>query len=138
MTRGEDDRTQVQAVTLRTEAELLRSWMAKRDAVAEQRRQGPLEALRHRHGLLEREVPRLELDVTRLEKRLAKPLPGVASVFLTGLLTGLLLALGAMVWVVAVAVLTPGAHVDSPSRVAAIVATVALVVVVRVSQEARS
>lgn len=138
MTRGVDDRTQVQAVTLRTEAELLKSWVARRDAVAQRRREGPLEALKHRHHLLEREVPRLQLEVARLEKALTRPQAGATGVIAGGALRGLVLALAAMAWVVGVATMTPDAHVHDPLRIAAVVATVTLVVIVRIGHEARS
>lgn len=138
MTRGVDDRTQVQVVTLRTEAELLKSWMAHREAVAQRRREGPLEALRHRHRLLEREVPRLELEVSRLEKALARPAPGAGAAFLTGVVRGGLLALAAAAWIVGVVALSPDAHVHDPARLAAVVSTVTLVIVARLSGEAPS
>ncbi|MBL8917645.1 MAG: hypothetical protein JNJ54_02200 [Myxococcaceae bacterium] len=138
MTRSVDDRTQVQLVTLRTEAELLKSWMAHRDAVALRRRQGPLEALEHRHRLLDREVPRLELEVARLEKTLGRSPPGATSAFASGLLRGLLFALAAGAWIVGVTTLTREAHVHDPARVVAVVLTVVVVVLVRMSQEARS
>jgi hypothetical protein len=138
MTRGVDDRTQVQAVTLRTEAELLKTWMARREAEAQRRREGPLEALRHRQQLLEREVPRLELEVASLERHQAKPLPGVGAAFTKGVTRGLILMAAVVAWVVGVIALKPDARVDDPVRVAAVVAAVVLVVVARVSQEARS
>ena len=64
-----DDRTQVQLVSLKTEAQLLKVWMARRADVAQRRRDGPVNALRHRVSLLGREVPRLEHEVAALEKQ---------------------------------------------------------------------
>lgn len=138
MTRGVDDRTQVQAVTLRTEAELLKSWMAHREAVAQRRREGPLEALAHRQQLLTRDVSRLELDVARLERMMSRPMPAGARAFAAGVLRGLLLAVAAVAWVVGLATLTPDAQVHDAARVAAVVVSVVLVVVLRMHQEARS
>lgn len=138
MTRGVDDRTQVQAVTLRAEAELLKSWMAHRDAAAQRRRDGPLAAVMHRLQLLEREVPRLELEVASLEKEQTKPPPGLRLSFASGLLRGALLTLAALVWVVGVVTLEPTAHVDAPVRVAAVLGAVVSIILARVAQEARS
>lgn len=137
MTRGVDDRTQVQRVTLRAEAERLKSWMARRDAAAERRREGPLAAVMHRLELLEREVPRLEAEVASLEKERASP-PGLRLSFASGLLRGALLTLAALVWVVGVVALDPTAHVDAPVRVMAVLGAVVSIIVSRVAQEARS
>jgi hypothetical protein len=116
-----DDRTQVQLVSLKTEAQLLKAWMARRADVAQRRREGPVEALRHRVGLLEREVPRLEHEVAGLEQRAAKvaqPRPPLA-VMVTGALRGAGLCVAAMAWVLGVVALTPNARIDEPVRLAA-------------------
>lgn len=137
MTRGVDDRTQVQAVTLRAEAELLKSWLAHRDAAAQRRRDGPVAAVRHRLQLLEREVPRLEVEVASLEKQQAKPPPGLRVSFASGVLRGVGLTFAALVWVVGVVTLDPTAHVDAPVRVFAVLGAVVSVILSRVTQEAR-
>ncbi len=133
-----DDRTQVQAVTLRAEAELLKSWVAHRDAAAQRRRDGPLAAVRHRLQLLERAVPRLELEVASLEKQQAKPPPGLRLSFVSGLLRGVGLTFAALVWVVGVVALDPTAHVDAPVRVVAVLGAVVSIILARVAREARS
>lgn len=138
MTRGVDDRTQVQAVTLRAEAEFLKSWMAHRDAAAQRRRDGPLAAVMHRLQLLEREVPRLELEVASLEKEQTKPPAGLRLSFASGLLRGAVLTLAALVWVVGVVTLAPTAHVDAPVRVGAVLGAVVSIILARIAQEARS
>lgn len=125
-------------MTLRTEAELLKAWMAEREAVAQRRREGPLQALQHRHQLLQRDVSRLELEVVRLEKLLARPAPGGGRAWVLGLLRGGLLALAATAWMVGLATLTPEAQVHDASRVAAVVASVVLVVLIRLHQESKS
>ena len=124
-----DDRTQVQLVSLKTEAQLLKAWMARRADVAQRRRDGPVNALRHRVSLLEREVPRLEHEVASLEKqaeRLGRPHPPVALVTV-GALRGAALAVAALAWVVGLVALTPGARIDEPVRLAAMVLFVAVV-----------
>lgn len=72
--------------------------MAHRDAADQRRRDGPLAAVMHRLRLLEREVPRLELEVASLEKQQAKPLPGLGVSFSSGLLRGVVLTLAALAW----------------------------------------
>lgn len=128
-----DDRTQVQVVSLKTEAQLLRSWMARRADVAQRRRDGPLTALRHRVGLLEREVPRLEVEVASLERRAARAgrHAPTALVFVGASLRGVGLALAALAWTVGLVTLTPGARPDDPLRLAAMVMVVALVALAR-------
>lgn len=128
-----DDRTQVQLVSLKTEAQLLKSWMARRADVAQRRRDGPLTALKHRLGLLEREVPRLEVEVASLERRAARVgerHPPVHA-FVGGALRGVALAVAALAWTVGLATLTPGARADDPLRLAAMVLVVALAAVAR-------
>ncbi|MBL8936586.1 MAG: hypothetical protein JNM69_18655 [Archangium sp.] len=111
--------------------------MARRDAAAERRREGPLAAVMHRLELLEREVPRLEVEVASLEKQRASP-PGLRQSFASGLLRGALLTFAALVWVVGVVTLDPTAHVDAPVRVLAMLGAVVSITVSRVVQETRS
>lgn len=117
---------------------MLKSWVAHRDAAAQRRRHGPLAAVRHRLQLLERAVPRLELEVASLEKQQAKPPPGLRLSFASGLLRGVGLTLAALVWVVGVVALDPTAHVDAPVRVMAVLGAVVSIILARVAQEARS
>jgi hypothetical protein len=128
-----DDRTQVQVVSLKTEAQLLRSWMARRADVAQRRRDGPVTALRHRVGLLEREVPRLEVEVASLARRAARAGRHAPSalVFVGASLRGVGLVLAALAWTVGLVTLTPGARPDDPLRLAAMVMVVALVALAR-------
>jgi hypothetical protein len=128
-----DDRTQVQLVSLKTEAQLLKSWMARRADVAQRRRDGPLTALKHRLGLLGREVPRLEAEVASLERRashVGTPHPPVQA-FVAGALRGVVLAAAALAWTVGLATLTPGTRADDPLRLAAMVLVVALAALAR-------
>ncbi|MFZ5443192.1 MAG: hypothetical protein ACOZQL_24500 [Myxococcota bacterium] len=107
--------------------------MARRADVAQRRREGPLTALRHRVGLLEREVPRLELEVATLERRAARighRAPS-AQLFVGAVLRGGGLALAALAWTVGLATLTPGARPDDPLRLAAMGVVVALVALTR-------
>jgi hypothetical protein len=134
MPKGVDDRTQVQLVTLRTEAQLLKTWMARRDEVAQRRREGPLEALRHRLNLLQKEVPRLELEVASLEKELGRSSrPAGAADLLGSMFKGIVVSLLGLVWVAAVATLTPNARADDPLRLAAMLSIVLLVALGRVT-----
>src|SRR4051812_37884539 len=97
-----DDRTQVLLVSLKTEAQLLKAWIDRRADVAQRRRDGPTEALRHRVTLLEKEVPRLEREVAGLEGSvvsLSTPRPP-ARIWLSGVLRGAGLVAAALVWVV--------------------------------------
>lgn len=135
MKSGVDDRTQVQLVTLKTEAQLLKTWMARREGVAARRREGPLEALRYRLSLLQREVPRLELEVTALEKELHRnSSTGTSALVAGGVVRGALLALAALLWVAGVVTLTPDARADDPLRLAAMLSIIALVLLGRVGQ----
>lgn len=125
MPRGVDDRTQVQLVTLKTEAQLLKTWMARRDDVAQRRREGPITALKHRLGLLQREVPRLELEVAALERELSKGrAPAGVLTFAWALLKGALVPLLLLAWVVGVVTLTPNARADDPVRLASMLGLV--------------
>lgn len=94
--------------------------------------------MRHRLQLLEREVPRLELEVAALEKQQTKPPPGLRLSFGSGLLRGAGLTVAALVWVVGVVTLDPTAHVDAPVRVFAVLGAVVSIILSRVTQEARS
>lgn len=128
-----DDRTQVLLVSLKTEAQLLRSWMERRADLAQRRRDGPAEALKHRIGLLEREVPRLEREVAGLEATVlshAKPLPPVKT-WLSGLMRGAGLVIAALLWVVGVVSTTPSSRADDPLRLAAMLGVVVVVALCR-------
>jgi hypothetical protein len=128
-----DDRTQVLLVSLKTEAQLLKSWMARRADVAQRRRDGPTEALRHRVTLLEREVPRLEREVAGLEATVAsqsKPRPPLKS-WLLGALRGAGLVGAALLWVLGVVSTTPFARVDDPLRLAAMLGVITVVALCR-------
>ena len=128
-----DDRTQVQLVSLKTEAELLKAWMARRAEVAQKRRDGPLLALKHRITLLERELPRLEREVTVLERAVAaegKPRPPTGD-FLSGLVRGALIVFAALLWVVGVVTSTPSMRPDDPLRLAAMLGVIAVVALPR-------
>lgn len=125
MTPGVEDRTQVLRVSLKTEAALLRSWLARRDELAQRRRDAPLVVRRHRRALLEREVPRLEREVAGLERR---PMTrGSTFEVISGFVRGVLRAVAAAGWVVGVAVATPLGRFDDPLRLAAM-AVVPLIV----------
>lgn len=124
-----DDRTQVLLVSLRTEAELLKAWMARRAEVAQRRREGPVRALEHRVALLEREVPRLEREVTGLEAAVAarqRPRPPLGA-FLGGAVRGGLVTLAALAWVVGVVAASPTSRGDDPLRLAAMLGVVVVV-----------
>ena len=128
-----DDRTQVLLVSLKTEAELLKAWIERRSEVAQRRRDGPADALRHRVGLLEREVPRLEREVAGLEASLltsSKPRPPLSS-WLAGLLRGSGLVFAALLWVVGVVAATPLARLDDPLRLASMLGVIAVVALCR-------
>ncbi|MDP2272519.1 MAG: hypothetical protein Q8N23_11100 [Archangium sp.] len=128
-----DDRTQVLLVSLKTEAQLLKAWIERRAEVAQRRQDGPAEALRHRVGLLEREVPRLEREVAGLEASLlahAKPRPPV-STWLSGFLRGTGLVIAALLWVVGVVSATPSVRLDDPVRLASMLGVVAVVALCR-------
>ena len=124
-----DDRTQVLLVSLKTEAQLLKSWMARRADVAQRRREGPTEALRHRVALLEKELPRLEREVAGLEGSVqshATPRPPL-KVWLSGVFRGAALVVAGLLWVVGVVSTTPFSRVDDPLRLAAMLGVVAVV-----------
>lgn len=129
----------MQWVTLKTEAQLLKSWMARRDEVAQRRRDGPIDALRHRVALLEREVPRLEAEVQALERgRQRKTQPTKFFAWAGGVVRGVLLALAALVWVAGVVTLTPGARADDPLRLAAMGSIIALLALGRATSGSAS
>lgn len=128
-----DDRTQVLLVSLKTEAQLLKAWMARRADVAQRRRDGPTEALRHRVTLLEKELPRLEREVRGLEGAVvaqAKPRPPFKTL-LSGGLRGGVLVMAALLWVVGVVSTTPTARQDDPMRLAAMLGVVLVVALCR-------
>lgn len=115
MTRGVDDRTQVLRVSLKTEAALLRSWLARREELAMQRREAPLVARRHRRNLLERDVARLEQEIISLE-RAPRRHPGTTWL-IAGAGRGLLLSAAALAWVMGVSMATPSGRFDDPIRI---------------------
>lgn len=128
-----DDRTQVLLVSLKTEAQLLKAWIERRADVAQRRREGPTEALRHRVGLLEREVPRLEREVAGLEASvisLSKPRPPL-STWVAGVVRGMGMVTAGLLWVMGVAASTPGSRLDDPLRLAAMLSVVAVVALCR-------
>ena len=128
-----DDRTQVLLVSLKTEAQLLKSWMERRADLAQRRRDGPTDALKHRIGLLEREVPRLEREVAGLEASLlshAKPRPPLKT-WLSGVARGAGLVTASLLWVIGVITTTPFSRVDDPLRLAAMLGVVAVVALCR-------
>lgn len=128
-----DDRTQVLLVSLKTEAQLLKSWMERRADLAQRRRDGPTDALKHRIGLLEREVPRLEREVAGLEASLlahAKPRPPLKT-WLSGVARGAGLVAASLLWVIGVITTTPFSRVDDPLRLAAMLGVVAVVALCR-------
>lgn len=128
-----DDRTQVLLVSLKTEAQLLKAWIERRAELAQRRRDGPAEALRHRVGLLEKEVPRLEREVAGLEgtvKTLSTPRPPAAS-WLSGFVRGAGLVMAALLWVAGLIAATPGARPDDPLRLAAMLSVIAVVALCR-------
>ena len=124
-----DDRTQVLLVSLKTEAQLLKTWMARRADVAQRRHDGPTDALRHRVQLLEKEIPRLEREVSGLEKTVAShatPRPPLRT-WISGALRGAGLVIAGLLWVIGVVSTTPFSRVDDPLRLAAMLAVVAVV-----------
>src|SRR4051812_32067135 len=128
-----DDRTQVLLVSLKTEAQLLKAWIDRRAELAQKRRDGPTEALRHRVGLLEREVPRLEREVTSLEgtvRSLSTPRPPVMS-WLSGFVRGAGLMVASLLWVMGLLAATPDARPDDPLRLAGMLAVIAVVALCR-------
>ncbi len=128
-----DDRTQVLLVSLKTEAQLLKSWMARRADVAQRRRDGPSDALRYRIALLEKELPRLEREVAGLERSVGshtRPRPPLAT-WLSGFARGFGLVSAALLWVAGVAAVTPLSRLDDPLRLAAMLAVVAVVALCR-------
>lgn len=129
MTARVDDRTQVLRVTLKTEAQLLRGWLARRDELAQRRREAPRVAQAQRRTLLEREVPRLEREVASLEKR--APVRAPWAWVLRGLISGSGLALAALAWTAGLVVATPGGRLDDPLRLAAMVVVPLVVLGVR-------
>ncbi len=131
MPSGVDDRTQVQLVSLKAAAQLLKEWMARRADVARRRREGPLQALRERVAMVERELPRLEREVLTLEKDSMRRAPPPLSLVMMGAVRGAGLALAAMTWVVGLAVLTPVAPAEHPLRLAAMLLVVAVVALSR-------
>jgi len=126
-----DDRTQVQLVSLKAEAQLLKEWMARRADVARRRREGPLQALRDRVAMLEREVPRLEREVLTLETQAERPPQSPIARLTSGALRGAGLGAAALTWVVGVTVLTPNAPAEDPLRLATMVLVVAVVALSR-------
>jgi hypothetical protein len=128
-----DDRTQVLLVSLKTEAQLLKAWIERRAELAQRRRDGPAEALRHRVGLLEKEVPRLEREVAGLEgtvRTLSTPRPPLVS-WISGFVRGVGLVIASLVWVMGVLAATPNARADDPMRLAAMLGVIAVVALCR-------
>ena len=131
MPSGVDDRTQVQLVSLKAEAQLLKEWMVRRADVARRRREGPVQVLRERVAMVERELPRLEAEVVALEKAAARrPQPPLVLVMM-GALRGAGLGVAALAWVGGLTVLTPGAPAEHPLRLAAMLLVVAVVALSR-------
>lgn len=126
-----DDRTQVQLVSLKAEAQLLKEWMARRADVARRRREGPLQALRDRVSMLEREVPRLEDEVVTLEHEAGRRPPPPIARLTRSMLQGAGLGAAALTWVVGVSVLTPTAPAEDPLRLGAMLLVVAVVALSR-------
>lgn len=128
-----DDRTQVLLVSLKTEARLLETWLAQRTRVAQRRTDGPKQALTHRLGLLERNVPRLAAEVAELEREHARrhrpEVPLAAT--MRGLGRAVLLSLAAAGFVVSLATLTPGAPVEDPLRLLAGLAALLVITLAR-------
>lgn len=128
-----DDRTQVLLVSLKTEAQLLKAWIERRAELAQRRRDGPTDALRHRVGLLEKEVPRLEREVAGLEgtvRTLSTPRPPFVS-WISGFVRGVGLVIAALLWVMGVLAATPNARADDPLRLAAMLGAIAVVALCR-------
>lgn len=128
-----DDRTQVLLVSLKTEAQLLKSWMARRADVAQRRRAGPADALRHRIALLQKELPRLEREVAGLERSVSshtRPRPPLAT-WLSGFARGAGLVGASLLWVVGVVALTPMGRFDDPLRLASMLGVLAVVALCR-------
>lgn len=116
MKPGVEDRTQVLKVSLRTEAALLRSWLARRDEMALRRREAPSLARQHRRGLLERDVVRLEKEISTLERQ-PRTRSSTVSVVL-GAIRGVLLSVTGLTWVTGVSMATPLGRFDDPLRLA--------------------
>ncbi len=128
-----DDRTQVLLVSLKTEAQLLKSWMARRADVAQRRRAGPSEALRHRIALLEKELPRLEREVAGLERSVGshtRARPPLMN-WVLGFARGAGLVVAATLWVMGTVALTPAGRFDDPLRLAAMLGVIAIVALCR-------
>ena len=121
----------MQVVSLKAEAQVLKEWMARRADVARRRREGPLQALRDRVSMLDREVPRLEREVVSLEKVVERRPQPLLALILSGALRGVGLGIAALSWVVGLAVLTPTAPAEDPLRLAAMLLVVAVVALSR-------
>ncbi|PZR06940.1 MAG: hypothetical protein DI536_29155 [Archangium gephyra] len=117
MTPGVDDRTQVLRVSLKTEAALLRSWLARRDELALRRREAPLVARRYRRELLSRDVSRLEREISALERQ-PRTFGSATSVVLGGV-RGVLLSAAGLTWVTGLSLATPSGRFDDPLRLVA-------------------
>ena len=117
MTPGVDDRTQVLRVSLKTEAALLRSWLARRDELALHRREAPLVARRYRRDLLSRDVGRLEQEISALERQ-PRTFGSTAAMVLGGV-RGVLLSATGLTWVTGVSLATPSGRFDDPIRLVA-------------------
>ena len=131
-----DDRTQVLLVSLKTEAQLLKSWMARRADVAQRRRDGPADALRHRIALLEKELPRLAREVAGQERSVnshAKPRPPLRS-WLGGFARGVGLIVSAALFVVSMVAVTASSRIDDPLRLATMLSVIAVVALCRRSR----
>lgn len=131
MPSGVDDRTQVQLVSLKAEAQLLKEWMARRADVARRRREGPVQALRERVAMVERELPRLAREVETLEKDAVRRPQQPLALVVMGAFRGAGLGLAAMTWVVGLTALTPGAPAEHPLRLVAMLLVVAVVALSR-------
>ena len=117
MTPGVDDRTQVLRVSLKTEAALLRSWLARRDELALKRREAPLVARRYRRDLLSRDVGRLEREISALQRQ-PRTFGDVTSMVLGGI-RGVVLSVAGLTWVMGVSLATPSGRSDDPIRLVA-------------------
>lgn len=117
MTPGVDDRTQVLRVSLKTEAALLRSWLARRDELALHRREAPVVARRYRRELLSRDVGRLEQEILALERQ--PRTFGSTTAMVLGGMRGVLLSATGLTWVMGVSLATPSGRFDDPIRLVA-------------------
>ncbi|MDP3500942.1 MAG: hypothetical protein Q8S33_11435 [Myxococcales bacterium] len=131
MPSGVDDRTQVQLVSLKAEAQVLKEWMARRADVARRRREGPVQVLRERVAMVERELPRLEGEVLTLEKDTVRPPRPPLALVMMGAVRGAGLGVAAMSWVVGLTVLMRGAPAEHPLRLTAMLLVVAVVALSR-------